>query len=331
MSGDRCTRSLTIVPPAEVMDREVIREEKWRVATLLPEISSNDKCIRWLARRRLICNAVQCPSCQHPATLVVDEQHIDGHRWRCHRCRFTCSVRHESVFVESRLSLKQIILCVYFWALDLPYKNIARECSMDNKRIVVDWCNSFREECESALDRQSSAIGGLDENGKPLVVEIEQTKYFHRKYREGEWEEGHWVFGGIERGTEKCFLAEVQDRSPRSLQEKIMEYILPGSHIVSEGWATCANIPYIRQQGLGYTHSVIVREQYFDSRHSEETVRTANTQSMWLMAKQKFNEQFGSRQKLSPLYLHEFLYRNAYRGRDLFSNFIVDVSECYLW
>ena len=54
-------------------------------------------------------------------------------------------------------------------------------------------------------------------NGEPLTVETDETKFFHHKYHQGQWREGHWVFGGIERGSGKCFLVEVPDRRVRTL------------------------------------------------------------------------------------------------------------------
>ena len=52
-------------------------------------------------------------------------------------------------------------------------------------------------------------IGGMDFDGNQLVVEIDESKFFHRKYHRGQWCPGHWVFGGVERGTGRCFLVEV--------------------------------------------------------------------------------------------------------------------------
>ena len=52
----------------------------------------------------------------------------------------------------------------------------------------------------------------MNEDGTSVVVEIDETKFFHRKYHRGQWRPGHWVFGGIERGSGKCFLVEVPDR-----------------------------------------------------------------------------------------------------------------------
>jgi len=53
-------------------------------------------------------------------------------------------------------------------------------------------------------------------------------------------------FGGIETDSGKCFLIEVPDRSAAILQPLIEQYILPGSHIMSDGCAAYANIDAIR-------------------------------------------------------------------------------------
>ena len=77
-------------------------------------------------------------------------------------------------------------------------------------------------------------IGGFQEDGSIITVEIDESKFFHRKYHRGLWRTGHWVFGGIERGSGKCFIVEVPDRRKETLEEKIQQFILPGSNIVSD-------------------------------------------------------------------------------------------------
>jgi len=76
------------------------------------------------------------------------------------------------------------------------------------------------------LQAGGNEIGGMDDNGEPIAVEIDETKYFHRKYHGGQWREEHWVFGETEHTMGKCFLVEVADRSARTPQDKITEYIL---------------------------------------------------------------------------------------------------------
>ena len=47
--------------------------------------------------------------------------------------------------------------------------------------------------------------GGLAEDGSNIVVEIDESKFLHRKYHRGQWRPVHWVFEGIERESGKCF------------------------------------------------------------------------------------------------------------------------------
>ena len=48
---------------------------------------------------------------------------------------------------------------------------------------------------------------------------------------------GQWVFGGVERGSGKCFLVPVKKRNAATLLPLIHEYILPGTTIYSDKWA----------------------------------------------------------------------------------------------
>jgi transposase-like protein len=119
----------------------------------------------------------------------------------------------------------------------------------------------MREECQTWLGGNSGKIGGIDHNFNPIVVEIDESKYFHRKYHRGQWREGHWVFGGIEREGGKCFLVVVPERTAATLQQCIEDHIEPRTHIISDGWAAYANIRNIHN-GI-YDHSVVVHEHNF--------------------------------------------------------------------
>ena len=69
------------------------------------------------------------------------------------------------------------------------------------------------------------------------------------------------MFGAVERRTRRWFLVEVPDRTAATLEPIIRRWILPGTHIISDGWAAYANIENIAN-GI-YTHSVIVHERNF--------------------------------------------------------------------
>jgi len=192
--------------------------------------------------------------------------------------------------------------------------------------IIVDWCNFMRKEYQVWLTNNNEQIGGMDADGEPTVVEIDESKYFHRKYHRGQWRDGHWVFGGIERDSGKCFLVEVPDRCAATFQPLIEQYILPGSHIMSDGWAAYANIDVI-WHGI-YLHSVIVHQRNFVDPHDPD-VHTECVENMWMRAKRKLRRQFGTSRELFPSYLHEFMYRNKCRGQAMFQVFLQTVAENY--
>jgi len=56
-------------------------------------------------------------------------------------------------------------------------------------------------------------------------------------------------------------LVEVPDRHANTLEALVEQYILPGSHIISDGWAAYANLNQIRN-GI-YMHEVVVHQQNF--------------------------------------------------------------------
>jgi len=94
---------------------------------------------------------------------------------------------------------------MYCWAVDQLQTLISREAEVPEGRTLVDWCKFFRDEAAKYGDDRLNEIGGMDDNNQPLVVEIDETKYFHRKYHQRTWREGHWVFGVLREGRANVF------------------------------------------------------------------------------------------------------------------------------
>ncbi|KAK6962554.1 hypothetical protein BgiMline_032659 [Biomphalaria glabrata] len=308
------------------MTDQQIKEERWTLTRLSAAINTKENCLAWLAKRRLIRNTYDCIICHQPATLVAYAQGIDGFRWSCRGCDFRKSVRDDSFFSGSHIALEQLLQLIYCWCYDMPQFNIIHETNISCKTII-DWCNFCRDECENYIERHGLLeIGGIDENGDPIVVEIDETKYFHRKYHRGQWREGHWVFGGVERLSKKCFLVEVPDRTAATLTQAITQHILPGTHIVSDGWAAYANIANINN-GV-YSHSVVIHQDNFVDPNDSDT-HTQNIENMWMRAKRKLKHQFGTSNGLFHSYLNEFMFRTALGHKHIFCELLVGITECY--
>uniref|UniRef100_UPI00358F0D58 dual specificity calcium/calmodulin-dependent 3',5'-cyclic nucleotide phosphodiesterase 1A-like n=1 Tax=Myxine glutinosa TaxID=7769 RepID=UPI00358F0D58 len=231
------------------------------------------------------------PLCDRKSTMVAQSQ-IDGKRWYRSTCKTRQSIRQGSWFEGSHLSLHNLLIISYCWAYDYPQKAIAREASCDKTKTVVDCANFHREVCEQFLETNPSEIGGIDERtGEPIVVQVDESKFFHRKYHRGQWREGQWVFGGIERSSHKCFLVIVPDRTEQTLRDLTLQWILPGSHIITDGWRAYNNVDDWAH-GI-YTHGTIIHQENFVN-PLDQDVHTQNVENMWMRAKRKIRRQFAS-------------------------------------
>ena len=269
----------------------------------------NLSVIQWLAKRRLIVNNIDCGNCSEPCSLSRYSETADGWRWRCCRDNFTRSIRWKSFFNESHLSLQKILYIIYMWCYDYPQNIIARESAV-SKHSIVDWCNFIREICEEYLELNPQLLGGIKDDCTPKIVEIGESKYFHRKYHRGQWQTSHWVFGAVERNTGRCCLIEVPDRRRETLLPIIRQWILPGSRIISDGWAAYAQIEHI-DDGV-YMHDVVVHER----------------ENTWIRAKKKLRRQCKTKEELFPSYMAEFLWRHRV-GENKFGEMLCSISHLY--
>lgn len=285
----------------------------------------NFTCFQWLAARRLIANSCRCLPCGFNMRLVADRELNDGFNWRCPQCRSKKSVRLGSFFSRSHLSLQKLVAFIYMWSVDTPLKYIMHELEITQWNTVVDWSNFCRDVCVEWLVRNPVEIGGLDHQGNPIEVEIDESYYFHRKYHRGQIHAGKWVFGGIERGSGRCFTEVVPRRDAATLLPLIQRHILPGSRIISDMWAAYANVNQINN-GV-YLHDTVNHTLNFVD-PVDDSIHTQNIEGMWAHAKRKLRYQFGTSRQLFPTYLDEFVWKKAHPERK-FANFLQCITEQY--
>ena len=134
----------------------------------------------------------------------------DGFMWECH-CRKYKSTRNGSFFEKSRSTLNKIILLIYHWARELSQDTAIHELNISNK-TAIDWYNFCRDVCHDDAFNRSEKIGGPD-----IIVEIDESAFGKRKEKSGRLTVVKWVFGGVERGTGKCFMVQVERRNAETL------------------------------------------------------------------------------------------------------------------
>ena len=112
MAG-RPTSPAEIVNPAAVMTLAMIQSERWCLLDLGAEINQEHVVIQWCARRRLLRNCSTCGSCNLPKHVTNYAQNVESKRRKCRACNTTRSIRYQSFFSRSHLSLRQIIIFLY--------------------------------------------------------------------------------------------------------------------------------------------------------------------------------------------------------------------------
>ena len=191
---------------------------------------------------------------------------------------------------NSNLNISQIIYLIYFWAHEYLQKHAAHELQI-SRTTVTSWYQDFRDVCIIALENNPQLIGGIDENNDPIIVEIDESYFLKPKYNRGRYGSGRWVFGAVERDSGLCFLQTVENRTKATLEALIIEWILPGSHIISDGWAAYNEIETIHN-GI-YTHQVIIHSDNFVDPY-DKNIHTQNIENLWSRVKYKFRKQYGT-------------------------------------
>ncbi|XP_072030239.1 uncharacterized protein, partial [Amphiura filiformis] len=160
----------------------------------------------------------------------------DKYLWSCRRrvggkqVSKEISIREGSIFEDSNLTIAEVIQFIYWWCCGLTQTQIKMQMGL-NPTTTCSWHYKCRDICEYLVMEKPEKIGGP---GK--VVQIDESKIGKRKYNKGHLVEGQWVFGGIEEDGRGAFLVCVEERSQAVLLPIIQKWILPGTHIISDGW-----------------------------------------------------------------------------------------------
>ncbi|XP_036340624.1 uncharacterized protein LOC118749988 [Rhagoletis pomonella] len=263
----------------------------------------------------------------HPLKLLECTASSDGFVWRCRKisksgkqvrtCNQQISLRKNTFFDRSRLSMVKLIAFSYFWLKNVTQDFIIEELSI-TRPTAVDWCNFCREVVYDGMVVKGRKIGGVGS-----IVEIDESKFGRRKYHRGHAVEGQWVFGGVERGTNKCFLVPVEKRDKETLLAVIKNWILPNTTIVSDFWKA-----YDCLSDEGYVHFKVNHSVNFKDPETQQHTNTI--EGFWRHVKYPM-PQYHRNKKFFSGYLAKFMFVRhcKHAGLDPLSNFFKLAGALY--
>jgi transposase-like protein len=194
-----------------------------------------------------------------------------------------------------------------------------------SKHSIIDWFNFCRDVCINWIHLNPIKLGGFDHNFNPIDVEIDKSCFFKRKYNHGVLGMHNWVFGAIERGSNKCVIIPVPNRRAETLIPLIQQHINLGSCIISDEWAGYNSIDEIGQGD--YSHVTVNHSEHFVHPVFDD-IHTQNIESLWSRLKKMMRRVKTSSKDLFSTYFIEFMWRESNTG-NVFSNFLVTISEQY--
>ena len=219
---------------------------------------------------------------------------------------------------------------MYYWAKDAPMIHAAEEAEVRIGHTAVDWCNFMREVCAIWVDLNPPRLGGLDlVTMEPIVVEVDEIKYFHRKYVRGQWHEGHWVLGGIERGNpHNAFLQEYLTVAPQ------LSTPFCSSSLQKAAWQIQTYGRPYWTAAEGYRHATVNHRVNFVN-PNDPAAHTQGIESFWAHAKKKLKRMSGTNRELFVSYLREFEWRwrndtFSSSGGQAFEKFLLVVTQQFV-
>ena len=293
----------------------------WKLSRML---SDHERCIQWCKEHNLLSSSINCPrqGCENTLNWQRRAASGDGFVWRCSKknCNGQASIRQNSWFSGSKLSIEKVIALTYAWAHSYTTTQAMHETSLDDEttssETVIDWYNYCREVCaDRIMKHHAGPIGGPGS-----TVEIDESKFGKRKYHRGRFIEGQWVFGGICRETKACFLVPVERRDRDTLLPIIRAQILPGTRVMSDLWKS-----YDCLQNEGYQHLTVNHSLNFVD--PDTGAHTQGIENTWWGVKRSMPRTGTSKDPFDS-YLQEWLWRQHYKS-DPFGNIIEHIADLY--
>jgi hypothetical protein len=259
---------------------------------------------------------------------------------------------------------------MYLWANN--YGSMARlkiETGIASDHTIVDWKSFFRCTVRDYIVSrpQSMQVGGLDPQGNPIIVQVDESVFVRRKYHRGRLVREVWIVGGIEYypanypnpPRPRLFLVVLQTdptgvvpvgsigagqvtglvpdavhpnvypRSQHNLHAIIRSLVLPGSAIHTDAWAGYLGIANITDaNGVPMGY---VHRIVVHRHHFVDPATGVHTQAIenaWMNAKKRNVTERGTARSQIESYLFQEMWRQQYGGEP-FQNLVIAIRDQY--
>ena len=223
--------------------------------------------IRWMMDHNLLVKSLPCPKCGEECKLSSRKGKLDTCSWRCRNISehedkkdLEGSIRKHSFFDHSHFTFQDIFQFTYAFLQGHSLLQCSKLSGMHYNNTAVDWANFVREIFKVYVHNLYESSFQLDGE-----IEIDESLFGHKcKFHRGNPRTGLkvWVFGMVQRATNKILLFPVMRRTSEILLPLISKYIKAGSTIYSDGWSS-----HCQLNELGFTHFTVIHKKSFKKKY----------------------------------------------------------------
>jgi len=283
---------------------------------LLSALHDQESTLAWCRQRGLMRSVEKCTECDN-------EMHekkkacIDGYIWVCrkmihgYRHYKKLSIRHGSIFEDSKLPIKTIVCILYEWARLTTVEECAFQSGLD-KTTISRWYRRFRQIAEDNIRTTATQLNGSPDD----IVEVDECQIGRRKHHRGRAPTAVWIVGGVVRGSNQSqlFIEIVRKRNAATLTDVLLRRVDRGATIVTDGWRGYRNLTEV-----GFIHKVVNHSVNFVDRNNSE-IHTQNIENLWRCLRRFLHGRSNYSRRHLLSYIHEFIFRKS--SVDCFETFL---------
>jgi len=241
----------------------------------------------------------KCPLCKTDMILSEDnsKKYVDKVCFICYneviKCDKRITIRDDTLMEGSKLTLNQLVSFV------IEYVEWSSSCRAQlEANINVSTGKEWNLFCQEVVIDDALA-NGVPLGGPGTIVDFcnINNKFKKRKYHRDNAIEEQWIFSGTKRGTTKSFMIPVVKRNSATLIPLIIQWILPGTKIISGDWSTHTKMSDADYKHLQRKHNIsFAGMDNYAKLHSVESFWrremkiTTNDQFIYFLAKYLFTK-----------------------------------------
>ncbi len=229
------------------------------IMDLVQFFNTEEKCYDFL-KLMLWVNGKECPFC---GGSRINEYKSNFKKNRCYSCKKDFSIRKNTIFDNSKISLQKWFMCIYLINSNkkgISSLQLSRQVGITQKSAwfvlhrIRKACktNAFKQSVKSTMEVDEAYIGGLEKNRHMY----DRLKGLKKK---------SIVFGIINRDTKQVRAMCIKDVTSITLVNKIKNNVKEGSVIITDELKGYCRLDGYNHKSVSHGKNEYVKKDNFDS------------------------------------------------------------------